>query len=116
MDRGLYVADPTLTKIDQRELGFYAAVTQEIDRYGVIGFRFDYYDPNFDALDSRAGQLIPFTEAIKTYSPLVGLVLPDRARLLFQYDVVRNALARSAAGVPTDLKDNVWTLRLQVEL
>jgi Phosphate-selective porin O and P len=116
MDRGLYVADPTLTKIDQRELGFYAAVTQEIDRYGVIGFRFDYYNPNFDALDSRAGQLIPFSEAIKTYSPLIGLVLPERARLLFQYDIVKDALARSAAGVPTDLKNNAWTLRLQVEL
>ena len=116
MDRGLYVADPTLTKIDQRELGFYAGLTQEIDRYGIIGFRFDYYNPNFDALDSRAGQLIPFSEAIKTYSPLVGLVLPERARLLFEYDIVKDALARSAAGVPTDLKNNVWTLRLQVEL
>ena len=116
MDRGLYVADPTLTKIDQRELGFYAAVTQEICAYGVIGFRFDYYNPNLDVLDSRAGQLLPFSEAIKTYSPLVGLVLPERARLLFQYDIVKDALARSAAGVPTDLKNNVWTLRLQVQL
>jgi Phosphate-selective porin O and P len=116
MDRGLYIADPTLTHIDQRELGFYAGVTQEICRYGIVGLRFDYYNPNFDALDNRAGQVIPFTETIKTYSPLAGLVLPGRARLLFQYDVVRNALARTSAGVPTDLKSNVWTLRLQVEL
>ncbi len=116
MDRGLYVADPTLTLVDQRELGFYAGVTQEITPYGVVGFRFDYYNPNFDATDSRGGKLLPVSDAIKTYSPLVGLVLPDRARLLFQYDVIKDALARNLTGVPTDLRNNVWTLRLQVQL
>ena len=39
----------SLTQVDQREFGFYAGVTQEITQYGVVGFRFDYYDPNFDA-------------------------------------------------------------------
>jgi len=118
MDRGMFVANPSPLSgdVDQRELGYVVGLTQEIGRYGVVGFRYDYYDPNLDASDKRVGSLLPFSEAIRTYSPLVGLVVPDRARLLFQYDVIRDSLARSSAGVPADLKNNAWTLRLQVQL
>jgi hypothetical protein len=117
MDRGLFVADPVLNQsLDQRELGYCVGITQEVLRYGVVGFRYDYYDPNLDASDKRAGNLLPYSQAIKTSSPLVGLVWPQRARLLFQYDAVENALARTVTGVPTRLKNNVWTLRLQVNL
>jgi hypothetical protein len=117
MDRNVYFADPAaLGTPDQRELGFYAAVIQELGPYAVAGFRYDYYDPNSNAFDTRQGLLLPRKLVVKTASPLVGLVLPDRARLIFQYDIVRNELARTAQGVPTDLKANVWTLRLQVQL
>jgi hypothetical protein len=122
LDRGLYTADPVAAGLDQRELGFYAAAIQEITRYGVVGLRYDFYDPNSNVFDRRGGGLIPYSEAIKTVTPLVGLVLPkgdgggDRARLLLQYDIISNAYARTAQGVPTNLKDNVWTLRLQVGL
>jgi Phosphate-selective porin O and P len=116
MDRNQYFANPILTGIDQRELGYYVAALQDITPYAEIGFRYDTYDPNSNAFDKRGGRLLPFSQAIRTASPLVGLTLPDRARLVFQYDVVRNALARTAQGVPTDLKANVWTIRLQVQL
>jgi len=36
--------------------------------------------------------------------------------LVFQYDFIHDALARDEAGVPTDKKNNTWTLRLQGEL
>jgi hypothetical protein len=116
MDRGLFIADPTITNVDQRELGYYFGFTQEILKYGVVGFRYDFYDPNSDAFDTRAGRLIPQSEAFTTYSPLVGLVLPDRARFVLQYDINKNSLARSPVGVPTNLQSNVWTARLQVQL
>ncbi len=117
LDRGLYVADPLATTAgDVREFGYYVAFTQEITRYGVVGFRYDYYDPNSDLLDSRRGKLVPYSQQIRTYSPLFGLVLPGRARLLFQYDVIKDFLARDNRGVPTDFKNNQWTLRLQVNL
>jgi hypothetical protein len=116
MDRGLYVADPIATGLDQRELGFYVAAEQEITRWGVVGLRYDSYDPNSNAFDKRAGNLIPFSEAITTWTPMAALVLPDRARLVLQYDAIHNAYARSAVGVPTNLKDNILTLRLQVQL
>jgi hypothetical protein len=46
----------------------------------------------------------------------VGVTLPDRARLSFQYDVIKDHLARKKDGTLTDLKNNAWTLRLQVDL
>jgi hypothetical protein len=116
MDRGLYIADPIVTGVDQGELGYYVGVVQDLTKWGVVGLRYDYYDPNFNAVDSRGGKLLPFSEGITTWSPMAGLVLRDRARLLMQYDVIRNAYARTAVGVPTSLADNVFTLRLQVEL
>ena len=116
MDRGLFVADPIAAGQDQRELGFYAGVVQEICRYGVAGFRFDVYDPNSDAFDKRGGLLLPYSQVITTASPLVGLTLPDgRARLVLQYDIIHNGLARDAEGVPTNLKQNTLTVRLQVQ-
>jgi hypothetical protein len=117
MDRGMFVADPVLNGfVDQRELGCYVGIAQEIARYGVLGFRFDYYDPNLDASDKRGGSLFPYSQAIQTYSPMIGVVLPDRARLLVEYDVIRNSLARTTTGVPTNLASNTLTLRLQVQL
>src|SRR6202020_2888884 len=49
LDRGLYIADPVATGSDQRELGYYFGVVQDVTKWGVVGLRFDYYDPNFDA-------------------------------------------------------------------
>ncbi len=116
MDRGLFVADPTLTGIDAREMGFLAGITQEVTKYGVVGFRYDQYDPNADSQDRLGGKLLPVSQTVRSFSPLVGLVLPERARLLFQYDFIRDKLARDERGVPADLKNDTWTVRLQVQL
>jgi hypothetical protein len=121
LDRGLFVADPIVTGIDSRELGFYVGFVQEITRFTAVGFRWDRYDPNADFFDKRGGKLIPTSQAIDSFSPLAALRLPDpsigdRARLLFEYDIVKNNLARDARGLPTNLASNVLTLRLQVSL
>lgn len=116
MDRGLFVADPIATGVDQHELGYIAGLVQELGRYAVVGFRYDVYDPNSDAFDSRRARLLPYNQAITTYAPLVGLTLPERARLSFEYDFIKNALGRNDLGVPASLKMNTWTVRLQVQL
>jgi hypothetical protein len=116
LDRGLFIADPVKNGVDLRELGGYVAFVQEIARYGLVGFRFDYYDPNADFLRSSGGQQLPVSQAISTYSPLVGVQLPDRARLVFEYDVVRNLLGIGSNGVPTNLPEDHFALRLQVQL
>ncbi len=116
MDRALYVADPVLTGTDIRELGYYVGIIQEVTEYGVVGFRYDVYDPNSDFLDKRGGRIIPQSQSIETFSPLIGLVMPGRARLLFQYDFIRDHFARDERGIEADLKNDAWTLRLQVQL
>ena len=76
--------------------------------------------------DRQGGKLLPTSQTVQTFSPMVGLSLPGlgggepgaggspgRARLLFQYDVNRNNMARDPRGVPTSLASDVWTLRLQ---
>jgi hypothetical protein len=115
-DRGFAPSDPIATTLDQRQAGGYVALTQELTEHAVVGFRASLYDPNSDVIETRGGRLLPKTQTVKTYSPLVGFVLPNRARLLFQYDFVRDYLARDAVGVPTDADNDQWTLRLQVEL
>lgn len=116
LDRGLFIADPILDHRDLREFGWYVAFVQEIYRYAVVGIRVDYYDPNADLFESRAGNLLPSSQRIRTISPLIGAVLPGRARLLLQRDIIADYLARDSLGVPTDYANNQWTLRLQVEL
>jgi len=115
-DRGLFGADPLASGSDQREVGYYAALLQRITDYGLIGFRAAYYDPNSDFLEQRQDQQLPRSQGILTLSPLIGAELPDRARLLFQYDLVRDKLARDDRGVPADAKNNQFTARLQVDL
>jgi len=116
MDRNVFIADPVTTSVDQRELGYYIAVVQEFRQGPIAGLRFDSYNPNSDFLDSQAGKLVPTSQTVRTFSPVVGFQVPHRARLVFQYDFVHDALARDAAGVPIDKKNNGWTLRLQGEL
>ena len=59
---------------------------------------------------------MPITETVTTYSPLVGFQVPHRARLVLEYDVIHDAMARDSAGVPTDKRNNIVTVRLQGEL
>ena len=116
MDRSIFVSDPILTGINQRMLGFYGALVQEITPYALIGFRYDYYDPNSDLFDPRAGHIYPYSQTIQTFSPVVGVQLPNLARLTFQYDIVRDSLGRDERGAPADLANDSWTIRLQVQL
>jgi hypothetical protein len=116
LDRGLFPADPVVTGLDVRELGFAAGFTQELGTRGLIGFRADVYNPNADVLDSRAGHILPASQTITTLSPLVGVRVGNRTRVSLQYDRIIDNLARDERGVPTDLRNDQLTARLQVDL
>lgn len=116
LDRSFFPADPVQTQLDAREFGWHVALLQQITRYGIVGARIEFYDPNADATDRRAGKTMPAKNTVWAVSPMLGLNLPDRARLAFQYDFIRDYLARDKLGVPADLSNNQWTLRLQVNL
>ena len=116
MDRNLFIADPVTTGLDERELGWYLAVYHECSQGPVAGFRVDQYNPNSDVADARAGKLIPLTETVTTYAPLVGFQVPHKARLVAEWDIIHDAMARNTLGVPVDKKNNIVTIRLQGEL
>jgi hypothetical protein len=116
LDRGLFVADPIVAGGDVRHLGAYALVTQELGPRAFAGARVDYYDPNLDAFDARAGMLLPRDETITTLSALAGARLPRNVRLSVQLDLVVDSLARDGQGVPADLANNRVTARLHVDL
>ncbi|AKF05643.1 porin [Sandaracinus amylolyticus] len=121
LDRSMFVADPIETGFDVRHLSAYAALTQEIFDWGLLGLRYDYYDPNSDLVDQRRGLSVPADASIHTFSPLVGVRLPPEVapgfagRLVFQYDAILDALGRDARGVPADLRNDQFTVRVQGE-
>jgi hypothetical protein len=113
LDRALYVADPGKEGLDFRELSWYVAFLQDVTQYGFVGARYDVYDPNSDLFDARRGQVVPKDASLTTISPVVGVRWPGVGRLSFEYDVVRDKLARDVRGVPKDVANNQWTLRVQ---
>jgi hypothetical protein len=115
-DRGFLASDPVAAGAAVRQLGGYAAFTQDVTKYGIVGFRVSVYDPNADVFETRHGTLEPRAQTVRTLSPMFGLNLPGRARFVFEYDFVHDYLGRDAAGVPTDAKNDVYIGRLQVDL
>jgi hypothetical protein len=116
MDRAYLIADPGLGNNDLREAGGNVALVQDVTRWGQVGFRASYYDPNSDFFNDVRGRQVPTSIAATTLSPMVALLLPGYARLSFQYDFVSDSLAKDTQGVPKDAKNNQLTVRLQVEL
>ncbi len=113
LDRGLEPADPIGAGYDLRELGWYVGATQELTKYGLIGLRYDRYDPDQDAREQSAAQVVPRDRSYSTLA-LLAMLRYGRARLSFEYDVNRNELGRDASGAPTNLKSDAATLRGQV--
>ncbi len=117
MDRGVIASDPVLLGRDTRQLGYQLSVLQEAGEWFVLGFRTDYYNPDSDSSDfENAKPVQPNDRSIRTYSPIAGVRFQRRARLLFQYDIVRDKFGRDERGVPTDLDNNRASVRLQVNL
>lgn len=115
MDRGLLVSDPVLAGLDARQLVLTLALVQQITDYGLVGVRAAFYDPDSDLIEQRAGVFHTKNQAFWVLSPAVGVTLPH-GRLVAQYDFVQDYLGRDQRGVPTNAKNDQFTLRLQVDL
>jgi hypothetical protein len=113
LDRGLEVADPIGAGHDLRELGWYVGATQELTKWAMVGARYDRYNPNFDASQQRAVNLVPIDRSYTTLA-LMGMLRYEGSRLLLEYDLNTNPLGVSASGAPTTLADNALTLRGQL--
>jgi hypothetical protein len=112
LDRGLEVADPSTAGRDLREVGWYVGATQELTRWGMIGVRYDRYNPDADANSQRGVQLVPVDRSYGTLA-IMGMLRYGNQRLLLEYDVSSNPLGLSPDGSPTTLADNAVTLRAQ---
>jgi hypothetical protein len=113
LDRGLEVADPVGAGHDLREVGWSGAATQELTRWGMIGARYDVYNPDGDASQQRAANLVPVDRTYSTLA-LMGMLRYGQQRLLLEYDINKNPLGIGVNGAPTTLADNALTLRAQV--
>ena len=111
LDRGIQPADPFgVLARDARELGYFAAITQAVGRHALVGFRYDFYDPDRDNYLRVAGDLVPSDSSYRSWAVMGALVSPW-GRLMVQYDINRNHLGLSRAGTPGNLADNIFTVR-----
>ncbi|MDB4976047.1 MAG: phosphate-selective porin, partial [Myxococcaceae bacterium] len=84
---------------------------------GLLGVRYDFYDPNPDAASNVAGAVVKASQRISTISAVAGLQLPGtRTRFFAEYDRVKDHLALGLNGRPSDLKNDRFLCRLQVSL
>lgn len=113
LDRGIEPADPVGAGRDLREFGWYLGATQEITAFGLVGIRYDRYNPDQDSSEQQAVQVVPRDHSYSTCA-LLAMLRYDDARLAIEYDINRNALGRDANGAPTNLKSDALTVRAQV--
>ena len=118
LDRGFLIADPygPLGR-DLREWGYYVAVVQSLGTHFKAGLRYDYYNPDLDSADRQAAVAVPSSQDISTVSfaiAAVGKVGALSGRLIVEYDWIADHQGRNISGIPTDLKNNVFTLRSEV--
>lgn len=111
--RGAFAADPVASSRDLRELGWYVGGSQEITRWGMIGVRYDTFDPDADAREQHPFALVPRDSSMSTWAFMAALRY-KKARLIAEYDHRTNSLGRDSSGAPTTLEDDAFTLRAMV--
>jgi len=114
LDRGVLPADPVAFGRDYREFGVYFALTQELGQHAQVGVRYDFYNPDADSVNTVMGATKPVALAYQTLSLVAALQAPS-GRLIAEYDINRNHNGRDLEGNPTNLADNVFTIRGEVK-
>lgn len=117
LDRGIRPADPVLLGRDQRSLGGYAAIVQQLGDSGAVGVRADYYRPEIDATDLQGGDLVRSRETFTSVSAAGSWGVAAggaRGRVVVDFTHRRDPLGRDAAGRPADLANDELTARLEV--
>lgn len=118
LDRGLFVADPVLSGIQQRSINWVASLAHDAALTPSLGLllslRWSLYQPDLDFLDDRRGTLLPDDQSITAWSPLVGVRWGRNVQLTAQWDLLQDRLARDRNGVPADVANNRFALRAQV--
>lgn len=114
LDRARVPADPVLLGRDLRELGLLAAITQQVTAHARLGLRWDHYDPDADATERIAANLVPFDRSVTTWTAALAWTTFAPFALTAQYDHEDNQLGRGADGRPARLANDRLTLWAQV--
>jgi hypothetical protein len=99
---------------------FDAMYTYLIQRIGKtkheLAAKLEWYDPNTRLSSKDLGTGTTMTDAELKYT-MLGLgynyYFDDNVKFMFYYNLVRNETARGIAGFGSDLKDDVFTARIQ---
>jgi hypothetical protein len=113
LDRAILIADPVAFSRDYRELGYYAAFTQELGPHAMVGARYDFYNPDADSTNQVMGAAIPTALSYQGLSLTAALRAPS-GRLIAELDINRNHNGRDLEGNPTNLRDNAFTVRGEI--
>src|SRR6185295_1110269 len=81
LDRAVVLPDPIAIGRDLRELGYYGAAVYEPADWWALGVRYDRYDPDSDAAELRAGNLVPSDSSLSTFS-VTGALRQAHGRLI----------------------------------
>jgi phosphate-selective porin len=89
-----------------------------------VVFKYDWYDPNTDVQGDDLGKTVSGTDFKMTSETDVrydtygfGLLyhFDSNVKIMGYYDVVKNETSANLSGFTRDIKDNVFTLRVQLE-
>lgn len=98
--------------------GYYLVYVQNIGEHNQFLVKYDFYDPNTDVEGEKIGK---FSNAKLSYADLnystIGLgwvhYWDANVKFVFYYDIVKNESSQFLPGYEKDLKDNVFTFRIQ---
>jgi hypothetical protein len=113
LDRGVLPADPVAFGRDYREFGLYVGVTQDLGPHLQAGFRYDFYNPDADSVNTIMGATKPTALAYQTFAFAAALRAPS-GRLIAEYDLNRNHNGLDPEGNPVNLPSNTFTIRGEV--
>ena len=88
--------------------GYYITLVKNIGAKNQAVVRYDYYDPNTKLSGDAAGNAIYY----KTWAFAWQYYLNDNIRLTAQYTMPKN---ETNASNPSDIKDNLFTIRVQAK-
>ncbi len=114
LDRGLVYADPVAASRDLRALGLVLGATQSLTRHATVGVRYEHYDADRDATEQAGVDLVGVDRVFSTWSVMAS-GHRGSARLLVQYDRVRNPFGRDDGGRPSTRSADRVTIRAQAE-
>ena len=113
LDRAILPADPVAFSRDYCELGVYGGITQELGPSGMVGVRYDFYNPDADSTNQVMGAPIPTALSYQTLA-IAAALRGLSGRLIAELDLNRNHNGRNLQGEPANLADNAFIVRGEV--